>query len=204
MFKKKFHPDWKCPMCNNYCFGSRSECNECGCFRSKANKSSNQVKKKGDWNCECGELNFASRTGCRKCFKNKPFNGDYSNNKDNKKPGDWDCECGELNFSSRKNCRKCSKSRVIISSEVKPGDWICANCNINNFGNRTACFKCGKNKPIEEKKCIICMEHDIDTVIKLCGHRGYCFICANKMFQCPICRINYNPDNDILKCYEVI
>ena len=33
------------------------------------------------------------------------------------------------------------------SGEVKPGDWLCEQCNANNFARRTECFRCGAPKP---------------------------------------------------------
>lgn len=32
-------------------------------------------------------------------------------------------------------------------NEVKPGDWKCESCGINNFARRMECFKCGAPKP---------------------------------------------------------
>ena len=120
--KKTYYPDWTCPECKFDNFGSRSECKQCGCFRSKAssNKLVNSGTKVGDWNCDCGELNFASRTACRKCNKNK--------NKlvnSGAKVGDWNCDCGELNFASRKACRKCNKTKHHTCSNAIHIDLTC-------------------------------------------------------------------------------
>ena len=30
---------------------------------------------------------------------------------------------------------------------VRPGDWSCPSCGINNFASRIKCFKCGTPKP---------------------------------------------------------
>jgi len=30
--------------------------------------------------------------------------------------------------------------------EVKPGDWVCAECSQHNFARNTDCFKCGASK----------------------------------------------------------
>lgn len=59
--------------------------------------------KPGDWYCpSCRDLNFASRSVCRKCQTPHP---DHSN----ARPGDWLCRnCTELNFASRLMCRKCN------------------------------------------------------------------------------------------------
>jgi len=65
----------------------------------------------GDWNCSCGELNFASRSQCRKCGIQKNITPLSTNQNPppitSHKPGDWICSCGELNFASRSQCRKC-------------------------------------------------------------------------------------------------
>lgn len=59
--------------------------------------------KPGDWYCSnCNDLNFASRSVCRKCQTPHPEHS-------NARPGDWLCRnCSELNFASRMVCRKCS------------------------------------------------------------------------------------------------
>ena len=33
------------------------------------------------------------------------------------------------------------------STEVRPGDWICAQCGFNVFAHKDACFKCGASRP---------------------------------------------------------
>lgn len=191
-------PDWNCPECSYYNFGSRSECSECGCFRSKAfNNDNNNSKKKGDWTCNCGELNFASRTECRKCKKIKS------------------CFVTGIKVVSEKEA-----DPLVPSIEVKPGDWLCPKCSINNFGSRVVCFKCStprvveqqknsaqineKSAPIDEKdECVVCLERKKDTVITVCGHLGYCNACALNMKSCPICRATYNPQKDLLKVFII-
>lgn len=32
---------------------------------------------------------------------------------------------------------------------MKPGDWICDNCNVHNFKSRTRCYGCCKDKKVE-------------------------------------------------------
>ena len=95
MSQRKFYPDWLCP-CGEECFGSRDKCRKCGGFRSRGCQlacgeinaayretcdcgglKSNRIKKNtlrrkpGDWTCKCGELNFSSRSKCRKCGSDK-------------------------------------------------------------------------------------------------------------------------------------
>eukprot|EP00808_Paulinella_micropora_P000549 g16162.t1 len=109
--------------------------------------------KPGDWNCAgCGDVNFGSRSHCRKCGKQKPSAPSTG------KPGDWSCgSCRDVNFASRTHCRKCGKQKAEASSTVtsaspasvpvgKPGDWSCGSCGDVNFASRTHCRKCGKQK----------------------------------------------------------
>mmetsp|Transcript_42120 Transcript_42120/g.80572 ORF Transcript_42120/g.80572 Transcript_42120/m.80572 type:complete len:161 (+) Transcript_42120:59-541(+) len=35
--------------------------------------------------------------------------------------------------------------------EIRPGDWSCSSCGMNNFARRTECFKCGTPKPSEKE-----------------------------------------------------
>lgn len=199
--------DWKCPECGYNNFSYRDECQKCKCWKSKAflyKSNSTGTTRKGDWNCSCGELNFASRTNCRKCRKNK--SGDQTQNNSNMKSGDWNCSCGELNFASRVICRKCHKDKCDDQSQnmMKPGDWICSSCDLVNFGSRSVCYDCGTPKVItQEETCVICMERNIDTVITVCKHLGYCNLCALSMNKCPICRTKYDPDTQLLKVFKV-
>lgn len=165
--------DWTCPQCNEHNFASRDKCFKCGCFRSKAFKKDNTT------------ANFV-------------------------KQGDWTCICGELNFASRVSCRKCGKSKINVQP-ARPGDWNC-NCGELNFASRTSCRKCNTPKNgsgstnstvTDNELCVICMDRKKDTVITVCGHLGYCQVCALSMDKCPICRQAYNPDTQLLKIYNV-
>jgi hypothetical protein len=171
----------------------------------------------GDWKCVCGEMNFKKRDICRKCRKSKP------------KSGDWNCSCGEMNFASRTACRKCGNVRLQNpplkpSFRPKPGDWICKQekCGEHNFGFRDICRKC--LKPVrenprsdsnnnstnqssdlesEEITCVICLTESRTHAITKCGHLCYCGICGFNINKCPICRVEYDPDNDLIKIYNV-
>ena len=41
---------------------------------------------------------------------------------------------------------------------------------------------------INNDKCIICFENDIDTIFNKCNHNFICLNCAHKLSACPICR----------------
>lgn len=42
--------------------------------------------------------------------------------------------------------------------------------------------------PIAENSCNICFARPIDTVLKPCGHGGFCSTCSYQMETCPLCR----------------
>jgi hypothetical protein len=189
----------------------------------------------GDWKCQCGYNNFASKTTC-KCGKPKPgFTGSLYNtitstasnmlgsfsfagnpHSGSIKSGDWICECGDHNFASRQACRKCGKNKPrneVVQSVTqgtqavvkKLGDWDCDDCKELNFAKRFACFKCGKAREGYVKKeddaCLICMDREIDACLP-CGHLLCCNLCAQNLDKCPLCRRAYNPDTQIIKTYK--
>lgn len=176
--------DWDCPECQTLNFASRTECLKCKCFKSKTKQPVS--KKKGDWNCNCGELNFASRTSCRKC-NNTPQRPHQPHKPVEPKPSDS------------------IPNKPVNLISIKPGDWTCESCQTNNFGNRTNCFNCGKdrNKQIEEKEdelCGVCLASPTDTCITVCGHL-FCNFCALNCTKCPKCRKDYNAGN-LIKIYK--
>ena len=234
--------DWFCPQCGKNNFASRNKCFGCGCFRSKADNQNNPTSantiKSGDWNCTCGELNFASRIVCRKC--SNPKNGVAIVNQ-----GDWNCTCGELNFASRIVCRKCQTPRysdvsrasgvgiasvmprgsgsIDIRGDISPGfivsPWFNSTIEPDTHNNHitstpststpstitpsTSTPSTSTTNPAVDDSCIVCMDSKKDTVITVCGHLGYCYMCAMSMNKCPICRKAYNPDTQLLKIFNV-
>jgi len=73
--------------------------------------------KKGDWNCACGNHNFAKKTVCYGCGSSRPVN---SQTKAIVKPGDWLCPiCLTMQFSSRDACRDCGISKDFALDNVK-------------------------------------------------------------------------------------
>jgi len=183
--------DWDCPSCHEMNFASRSFCRKCRAAKDSSPSSGRGGRlengsegdrstgggvegnmKPGDWHCpSCKDLNFASRSVCRKCQSPHP---DHSN----ARPGDWLCKsCNELNFASRMVCRKCSSPHPrpaqffpagmgmgaiggvgmmgtfpaagfypiphsFNQPNTKPGDWYCAKCKDLNFASRTVCRSC--------------------------------------------------------------
>jgi hypothetical protein len=117
----------------------------------------------GDWSCrQCNEINFKSRTACRRCATSRsqltPTNSTATGTNPQAAPkrGDWTCRfCNVNNFASRDACYQCKRqkpdptgSNTSPASIAKPGDWICNSCNNNNFAARTACNQCGRPKAV--------------------------------------------------------
>jgi len=124
------------------------------------------------------------------------------------KKGDWKCSCGDVNFASRQACRKCNKTKPTEAPSFEQGDWYCGSCNTHNFKSRNTCFSCQTARSVKQTDeehddtCVICLDRPINTVVKTCGHLGYCYECALSMHQCPICRKDYDPDADLLKVFK--
>lgn len=78
--------DWDCPNCGDVCYATRSECRKCKTskpehlagaapapFRAPMNGGLGPSRRAGDWDCpQCGDVQYASRTECRKCRTPKP------------------------------------------------------------------------------------------------------------------------------------
>jgi len=192
--------DWRCSICGDLNFASRTACRSCLTERSSATNPSTAnfttsstnpsttnfttsstnpstanfttsstnpsttnfststntnipMQKPGDWHCNCGEMNFASRTACRKCgaAKGQP----RSTPVPQKRPGDWNCpRCNELNFARNQSCRNCKTVPSLVGRATsgttvpqKPGDWVCS-CGELNFARNQSCRKCRSSKPM--------------------------------------------------------
>lgn len=80
------HGDWDCPNCGDIVYASRSECRKCSAPKpdhlgavvnnptyAKPNGGLGASRRAGDWDCpNCGDVQYASRTECRKCRTAKP------------------------------------------------------------------------------------------------------------------------------------
>src|SRR5947209_582714 len=142
--------DWLCPDCGYHNFASRNECVDCKCYKPKT-----VTRKKGDWDCSCGALNFASRFACHKCGKNKENKETKENPKIIIKPGDWVCSCNEINFGTRVICYKCAKPKENINIKEEP----CVVCMdkereicIKSCGHLAYCQECASKM----QECPIC------------------------------------------------
>lgn len=45
-----------------------------------------------------------------------------------------------------------SKGKGKGKGRVRPGDWTCPECKVNNFASRDACFKCETAKPADAEE----------------------------------------------------
>src|SRR5262249_7926181 len=86
----------------------------------------------------------------------------------------WRCQgCGTENLYRAKKCGRCGKSPV----ELKPGDWVCRQCQCMNFAGRDRCYDCGAARaswePTFERgdwRCGRCGEHNF-------ARRRACYRC---------------------------
>lgn len=105
--------DWMCPACHHINFKKRESCQSCSCPRlaSGAEVSSFAIRKTeevvtlaGDWYCDCGAHNYASRATCYKCGASKDYcgygAGNYGAAIPGWKTGDWICS----RYSSTLSC----------------------------------------------------------------------------------------------------
>jgi hypothetical protein len=76
--------DWVC-TCGEHVFAVRDSCRNCGAQKPVSPTGSTTTgaalaqrpereyaRREGDWDCECGFQNFASRIACKKCSKHRP------------------------------------------------------------------------------------------------------------------------------------
>ncbi|CBH09647.1 hypothetical protein, conserved [Trypanosoma brucei gambiense DAL972] len=119
----------------------------------------------GDWSCPCGFSNFASRSVCFQCHRQKPvflraagetYETDIGVARfANYKRGDWVCTCGSHNFARRETCMLCCApcpsgggKAEAKRARLLPGDWICPKCTTHNFRGRKECMLCSAGVPV--------------------------------------------------------
>lgn len=128
--------DWVCDCCQFVNFARRTSCFSC-----------NAPKKVG------GEPEPLDPGSIRAYVESARFEPPD-------RSGDWICEaCGKDNFARRTSCFQCQAPRTAADGTrhgrprepglpplpppaLKPGDWLCALCGMDNFARRDRCFRC--------------------------------------------------------------
>lgn len=163
----KYRPDWTC--CGRSVFGSKARCGKCNRLNPAIGVNV-PPKNAGDWSCaKCNDLQFASRTHCRKCNEPKP------------------------------PAVAAVLASAVPAPPLRPGDWLCKVCNDVQFGSRNTCRKCNASKPVaddapEDDACLICMIRERNAALVHEGeaHTVACLECANDIVKaggaCPMCR----------------
>ncbi|KAJ4808753.1 Ran BP2/NZF zinc finger-like superfamily protein [Rhynchospora pubera] len=144
--------DWNCRSCQHLNFSRRDMCQRCGDPRSGGDFGANfgggrsmssfgggfggSDVRPGDWYCNCGAHNFASRSSCFKCGAFK---------EDSAVSGGFDSDMPRSRGFGFGNGGAGAGGRP----GWKSGDWICtrSGCNEHNFASRMECFRC--NAPRE-------------------------------------------------------
>ncbi|KAJ6829786.1 putative zinc finger protein30 isoform X2 [Iris pallida] len=142
--------DWNCRSCQHLNFSWRDSCQLCSDPRSDGMGGGGDARsdyggfgggrggssfgfsgsdvRPGDWYCQCGYHNFASRSNCFKCSGFKDESAAVT--------GGWGFDGSRgVSFGSAGGGR---------AAGWKSGDWICnrSGCNEHNFASRMECFRC--------------------------------------------------------------
>lgn len=91
--------DWMCGVCEHVNFKKREACQRCGYPKYggpdpttyEYHKTDHQALLAGDWYCNCGAHNYASRSNCYRCNSNAFKNVDNIGALPGWKSGDWIC-----------------------------------------------------------------------------------------------------------------
>lgn len=94
------------------------------------------VRRPGDWTCaRCSAHNFASRSACHKCKRDKAAAADSE---------------GVSVGLSPTESKASSEAGGPGAGSFRAGDWICKSCGAHCFASRTSCFKCEYHKMGDE------------------------------------------------------
>ncbi|KAL5185961.1 hypothetical protein HKD37_05G011926 [Glycine soja] len=126
--------DWMCGVCEHINFKKRETCQSCRYPKYGGTDPSTYRYNKtealaGDWFCNCGAHNYASRSSCYRCGAIK----DYYCSGYGTKSGEYGSYTFPLGW--------------------KNGDWLCPRigCGVHNYARRTECFKCKVPRDFGEK-----------------------------------------------------
>lgn len=161
--------DWICKGCNFKIYGSKKACKKCKLDRNGKNVGTANVKKAGDWHCDCGTLNFASRNACFKCGKQQEPT-------ETRKPGDWKCpHCAKWMFASRNECMHCKLSKDDAEAVYEANACIvCCEKQIDSAfvhgdsAHKVCCYDCAMEVKNTNGNCPSCRAPGI-AVVKLFG-----------------------------------
>ncbi len=42
----------------------------------------------------------------------------------------------------------------------------------------------------DDRKCVVCMDNNLEVAVLPCGHLCMCQECASSIHQCPMCRVS--------------
>ncbi|KAJ3010618.1 hypothetical protein HKX48_007308 [Thoreauomyces humboldtii] len=153
--------DWTCPnqQCGFSNFAHRAECKVCRSIRPEGTDTYDQQQnvaprhqqtqggatfqpstrqievREGDWHCTCGAHNFASRRVCMKCHADRPGHAAA--------PSANHGGAAQYNQSSGSNAAPSRREpRMNPRQQLRPGDWLCADCSFWNFRSKTVCTRC--------------------------------------------------------------
>lgn len=108
----------------------------------------------------------------------------------------------DFNFIEHRDHKDNNIINIVKKIKHKKALSIINMYNINTNDNKNENLDNHNNKAIENDKltCMICMDCQINTCIKKCGHSSFCYDCVRLIDQCPICRVNFCK-SDLIKIY---
>ena len=180
----------------------------------KKEEQTAEERKTNDWQCaSCLYMNFKRNTNCKQCNKVKETSTTatiattttISSPPTPKPQNTWNCICGCTNFAFRSTCFQCHTERPLAE-----GEWRCQSCKLLIFAFKPKCFSCGITRGDAEREqnkeststtddeergnCSVCLTEKANTVLLNCGHVCLCLLCVYKLNKCPLCRVDFSPE----------
>lgn len=124
--RQQYGPDWVCKFCEVEVFPTRGDCYKCGRVREECESLRVTVPMTppgGEgYTCGCGTFNRAGQESCDWCGKPARFP------------------------------RPVTRPGPVKRAQLKPGEWDCRDCRINNYPDRKVCYICkGPREEVEER-----------------------------------------------------